>query len=171
MRTIGMHVRFQNPQTPQSLGLRDFANLGNGRKASSMTCHQTIVWIDAQEACILRMKNGLEHESTIHAKVGHEASLGSASGASEAADPNGYFHRVARALDIADEILIVGPSETKVDFTTYMHKNEHAIDPRILGMETIAHPTDLQLTAFAKLYFTVGGPRRSGNGSGQAKAD
>ena len=81
-----------------------------------------------------------------------------------------YFYRVARALDIADEILVVGPSETKTEFVNYMHKNEHSIDPRILGVETIAHPTDLQLAAFAKLYFTVGGPRRTGNGNGQKQA-
>ncbi len=166
-----MRVRFQNPQIQQSLGLRDFANFGNGRKACPMTCHQTIVWIDAQEASILRMENGLEHESTIFAQVALDAIPKPEGAKSEAADSNGYFNRVARALDTADEILIVGPSETKVEFVAYMHKNEHAIDPRILGVETITHPTDIQLAAFAKLYFTVGGPRRSGNGSGHAKAE
>jgi stalled ribosome rescue protein Dom34 len=138
-----------------------------------MTCHQTIVWIDDQEACILRMEDGLERDSTVFARIGQEAILEPVSGDSEDAAPSStsYFHRVARALDIADEILIVGPSATKLEFAEYMHKSDHAIDPRILGVETIAHPTDTQLAAFAKLYFTVGGPRRSGNGSGHKKAD
>ena len=136
-----------------------------------MTCHRTIVWIDDQEACILRMDNGLEHESTIHAQIGQDTSLDPVGSGRELATSNGYFHRVARALDIADEILVVGPTATKTAFVSYMHKNEHALDPRILGVETIAHPTDTQLAAFAKLYFTVGGPRRSGNGSGHAKSE
>ena len=127
-----------------------------------MTFHQAIVWIDDIEACILKMDNGLEHESTILARDGRESVARPEGGA-----PGGYFHRVARALDIADEILIVGPSLTKVEFQKYMNKNNHAVDPRILGVETIPHRTDVQLAAFAKLYFSVSGPRRGGNGSSQ----
>ena len=47
-----------------------------------------------------------------------------------------------------------------------MHKNDHAIDPRVLGVETVAQLDDEALAGFAKLYFTLGGPRRNGNGSG-----
>lgn len=53
-------------------------------------------------------------------------------------DPNTSFERVARALDAADEILIVGPCATKGEFVMYMHINDHAIDRRILGVETVA---------------------------------
>lgn len=125
-----------------------------------MTCRQAIVWIDDIEACILKMDNGLEHESTIQARDNSESAARPERGAS-----GGYFHRVARALDIADEILIVGPSSTKIEFQKYMNKNDHAIDPRILGVETIPHRADVRLAAFAKLYFAAGGPRRGGNGS------
>lgn len=125
-----------------------------------MACLQAIVWIDEVEACILKMDSGLEHESMIPAWVGSEPTARAEGGAA-----GGYFHRVARALDLADEILIVGPSSTKVEFQSFMNKNDHAIDPRILGVETIPHHTDAQLAAFAKLYFTTGGPRRGGNGS------
>ena len=70
-----------------------------------------------------------------------------------------------RALDTADEILIVGPCDVKLEFVKYMHKNDHVIDPRILGVETLAHLNDSELAGSAKLYFTVGGPLRTGNGS------
>lgn len=111
------------------------------------------------------MDNGLEHESTIRACEGSEADPVRAGGESAAGHDASasYFHRIARALDIADEILVVGPSETKLQFVKYMHKNEHAVDPRILGVETIARFVDIELAAFAKLYFSVGGPMRSGN--------
>lgn len=136
-----------------------------------MTCHQTIVWIDEQEARISCIEDGLGKESTVLFQSNHTVTQEPAERDSASVDKNSYFHRVARALDIADEILIVGPSATKGEFARYMNKNDHAIDPRVLGVETIAQPNDPQLTAFAKLYFTIGGPRRSGNGSGKANAE
>jgi hypothetical protein len=72
---------------------------------------------------------------------------------------------------VAHEILIVGPSATKLEFVKYMHKNDHAIDPRILGVETIGKPDAAELAGLAKLYFKCGGPLRSGNGSGHALVD
>ena len=86
-------------------------------------------------------------------------------------DSNAFFQEVARALDTADEILIVGPSATKGQFVEYLHKNDHAFDPRILGVETIDHPNDSQLAGYAKLYYISGGPRRRGNGSGYRVTD
>jgi stalled ribosome rescue protein Dom34 len=136
-----------------------------------MSLHQSIVWIDAQEARISHMEKELRDESTILALDTHSAPIQTAGieGPPEASD--GFFHQVARALDTADEILIVGPSATKVEFVNYLHKNEHSIDPRILGIEAINYPNDSELAAFAKLYFTVGGPCRAGNGSKFGKAD
>ncbi|HEY5955244.1 MAG TPA: hypothetical protein VIV60_01775 [Polyangiaceae bacterium] len=134
-----------------------------------MTCHRAIVWIDATEACILRMDNGLKHELTILAQqVPRSPDDPESTPDGTTSEPKedaalAYFNRVARALDIADEILVVGPSSTKLDFVKYMNKNQHALDPRILGVETIASRTDSELAAFAKVYFT-GGPRRAGNG-------
>jgi stalled ribosome rescue protein Dom34 len=138
------------------------------RTATAMTAHQAIVWIDETEACVLRVDEGLKRESTIRAfkpdSTRGDTAAQNATGADQASTLD-YFHRVARALDVADEILIVGPCITKVEFTKYMHKNEHALDPRILGVETIGSRSDAEIAAFAKLYFKVGGPRRPGNGS------
>lgn len=112
------------------------------------------------EARILRMEEGLHHELTIHALDMQDAPKPPVGDGDTTDNSNDYFQQVARALDRSDEILIVGPSATKDEFVKYMHKNDHSIDPRILGIETIAHPNDSQLAGFAKLYFTLGGPRR-----------
>jgi stalled ribosome rescue protein Dom34 len=123
---------------------------------------QSIVWIDEKEARILRVEEGLYHKATIHPP--ESATRASVEHASFESD-GGYFNQVARALDWADEILIVGPSSTKSEFLKYMHKNDHAIDPRILGVESIEEPSDKELIGFADLYFRAGGPARSGNGA------
>jgi len=127
-----------------------------------MSLHQAIAWIEEKEARILRVEKGLHHVSTIV----RDAQTEPAGNVAAIARKDGFFFEVARALDSADEILVVGPSAVKLEFVKYMHKNDHAFDPRILGVETIDNPDDTKLEGYAKLYFTDGGPRRSGNGSG-----
>lgn len=136
-----------------------------------MSLHQTIAWIEEKEARILRVEKGLHHDSTIVAPDSQDMPKQAASNDGTTEEANGFFHQIARALDTADEILIVGPSAIKLEFVKYMHQNDHAFDPRILGVETIDDPNDQKIAEYAKLYFTEGGPRRSGNGSGYKGTD
>jgi len=134
-----------------------------------VTCQQAIIWIDEREACILRVDKDLELESRISLEDGTARAVGAEDFGSDSTRRRtakfSYFERVARSLDAFDEILIVGPSAAKTEFLAFMHKNKHAIDPRVLGVETIANRTDIELSRFAKLYFTIGDKKRRGNGS------
>ena len=130
-----------------------------------MSLYQAIAWIEDKEARILRVEAGIHHETTIAAHDSRDMHGRPASTDGAIDKPNGFFRRVARALDAADEILIVGPSTIKLEFLKYMHKNDHSRDPRILGIETVDHPNEDQLAGYAKLYFKEGGPRRNGNGA------
>ena len=64
-----------------------------------------------------------------------------------------FFHAVVAELAETEEILVVGPSTAKLDFIRYVHKHAHAVEARIVGVETVDHPTDGQLVAYAKNYF------------------
>ena len=136
-----------------------------------MSLHQIIAWIGDTEARILRVDAGIHHETTIVAATvpAMQEQLDPTDNPTERVDS--YFHRVARALDTADEILVVGPSGTKLEFVKFMHKNDHAFDPRILGVETLDDLVDAKLAGYAKIYFTDGGPRRLGHGSGYKGTD
>src|SRR5664280_3383688 len=123
--------------------------------ATPVSLHQAIVWIDDNEARIMRVDEGIHHDSTIHAPNSHDAPKQPAGNGGVADDSNMFFEQVARALDSADEILIVGPSAAKEAFVKYMHKNDHTIDPRILGVETIAHPDDKELAAVSYTHLTL----------------
>ena len=123
-----------------------------------MNAHQSVVWIDHQEARILRVESEIVHVSTIHPRGPEQQPPGAQDPEDHADELALYFHEVARALDVADEILIVGPSAAKLEFVKYMNKNEHALDPRILGVETVEHPSDKRLIDFATLYFKGRGP-------------
>jgi len=125
-----------------------------------MSLRQSIVWIEEKQACIIRVDNGLHLESTIVAQpLASHAATSNDNAATEQDDS--YFGRVTRALAEAHEILVVGPSVTKLDLIKYLNKNDHGYDARILGVETVDAPDDVRLEGYAKLYFTSGGPRRS----------
>jgi hypothetical protein len=47
----------------------------------------------------------------------------------------------------------VGPSTAKLDFSRYLHKHDPALEARIVGIETVDHPSDGQLVAYARKYF------------------
>ncbi len=70
-------------------------------------------------------------------------------------DVHRFFHEVARALEGAEPILVVGPSTAKLQFFRYVQKHEHALEPKIVGLETVDHPTDGQIVAYAKRYFGI----------------
>jgi hypothetical protein len=72
---------------------------------------------------------------------------------SHPADAQHYYRDVARALEDAAEILVVGPSTAKLEFIKYVHKHDHALEGRVVGVETVDHPTDGQLVAYARRYF------------------
>jgi stalled ribosome rescue protein Dom34 len=75
-------------------------------------------------------------------------------------DAKTFFHALCGSLQSAEEILIVGPSTAKLDLVRYIHKNEHLLEPRIVGIETVDHPSSGQLIAYAKSYFGLD-PRES----------
>ena len=64
-----------------------------------------------------------------------------------------YYHRVAQALAGAHEILVVGPAQAKLHLVKHIHAHDHALVPRLVGVETVDHPSDGQLVAYARKYF------------------
>jgi hypothetical protein len=120
---------------------------------------QSVVWIDERQACISRVDGEMQLECTIYASPLPKTSEAATADGSANDELHGFFFQVARSLDEATQILIVGPSATKLELIKYMHKHDHAFDPRIVGVETIEHADDPRIAGYAKLYFTSGGPR------------
>jgi stalled ribosome rescue protein Dom34 len=117
-----------------------------------MTKHGA-VWIDHHEAKIFhvapetfdvavhRPDHLIRRHSTVTAEHAHPAEI------------QRFFHEVAQALANVDEILVVGPGSAKLELIKYVHKHDHALEPRIIGVETADHPTDGQLAAHVRRYF------------------
>jgi|SRR5688500_15160119 stalled ribosome rescue protein Dom34 len=112
----------------------------------------TAVWIDHQEARIFHIDPAtLDAETVMESLQNSHHKHGSAKGHPE--DDKRFFHDVSKALEGTDDVLIVGPSTGKLAFLKYVQKHDHALEPRIVGIETVDHPTDAQLVAYATTYF------------------
>lgn len=114
-----------------------------------MTTRHAAVWLDHSEAKIFHVdderfdpkivqpRHHLRRHSIITAEHSHPADL------------EHYFHAIAQALSDVAEILVVGPGSAKLEFIKHVHKHEHPLEAKIVGVETVDHPTDGQLVAFA----------------------
>ena len=116
------------------------------------------IWIDHKEARIFHIRPDKIDEATVTAplqNIHHKHPRGQESVKEHPDDAKRFFDEVARALEGTEEILVVGPSTAKLEFVRYLHKHDHALEPRIVGIETVDHPTDGQLVAHAKKYFKM----------------
>ena len=61
--------------------------------------------------------------------------------------------QVVDAVKDAAPFLVVGPGGAKLELIRVMHKDHHELEKRLVAVETIDHPTDGQLLAYARKYF------------------
>jgi hypothetical protein len=113
--------------------------------------HHTVVWIDHSQAKLFRIDADGTEEVDVAAPHFHVHSKAGVSGRRE--DNGPFFKEVTAALDPKSELLIVGPSDAKLGLIKYIHAHHAALDPNVVGVETVDHPTDGQLVAYAKKYF------------------
>lgn len=112
------------------------------------------IWLDHAEARVFHIQPDQTDEQTFFApseKNHHKHSRSQSD--SHPNDQKKYFHDIARSLDGNDGILVVGPSTAKLDFLRYLHAHDQAIERTVVGVETVDHPTDKQIIAYAKKYF------------------
>ena len=68
-------------------------------------------------------------------------------------DAKKFFHEVARSVDGTDAVLIIGPSSAKLEFLRYVQDYDKKLQARVVGTETVDHPTDREIVAYARKYF------------------
>jgi hypothetical protein len=119
-----------------------------------MPIRHAAVWIDHEEAKIFQIDRETFEEKTLrdpHRELHRRPTV--AAEKSHPTDGEHFYRDVALALEGADEVLVVGPSTAKLEFIKHVHKHDHALVAKIIGVETVDHPTDGQLAAYARHYF------------------
>ena len=120
-----------------------------------MTHYHAVVWLDHAQAQVFFFNPSDVEEVQFrghpsHHQVHHKSgSIGS--GKSD--EDKGYFHDIAITLDGAGEVLIVGPGVAKLHFVRYLHRHDPRLEQKTVGVETVDHPTDHQIVAYARKYF------------------
>ena len=124
-----------------------------------MSSLHAAVWIDHNEAKIFHVDDETLDADVIRPRRHLSRHPTQTAERSHPADEQHFFHEVAQAVESAREILVVGPGKAKLEFIKHVQKHDHAIEPKIIGVETVDHPTDKQLVAHAKKYFHVSAAR------------
>ncbi|HVH46917.1 MAG TPA: hypothetical protein VM925_31455 [Labilithrix sp.] len=119
-----------------------------------MTYRHAVLWIDQHEAKIFHVGDDTFDAAIIESQHRHVRRHSDATRErAHPADAQHYYHEVARALEGVAEILVVGPGAAKLEFIKHVHKHDRGLEPKIIGVETVDHPTDGQLVAHARHYF------------------
>ena len=121
-----------------------------------MSHYHAVVWLDHSEAHVMHIapedvEKSIIHPANPHRQVHSKSTLGSG----RAPEDQAYYHDVAEALKGAQEILIVGPASAKLQLVKHIHAHDHGLVDKIMGVETVDHPTDGQVVAYARKYFAA----------------
>ncbi len=118
-----------------------------------MSFNHVVVWLDQAEAHVIHFtRDDAETEiiktSSVHQhlKAGVDASV-------QSEQNPGYLNEIAAALDSAKEILIVGPGQEKLLLVKHLEKHHAGVAAKVVSVETVDHPSDSQLLAYARKYF------------------
>jgi stalled ribosome rescue protein Dom34 len=120
-----------------------------------MSHRHAVVWLDHVEATIIKFSHEGSHELHVRSRMASSKSHSDSgqSGSGHVRDDVEFFDEVARLVGDAREVLIVGPGLAKVAFERHVHKHHRPLAIRIVGVETVDHPTSGEILKFAKTYF------------------
>lgn len=116
--------------------------------------YHVILWIDHKEATVFDV-GGENRIGRVENAVGdtHLHHRAGAMGSGHAHEDEHYLKAVTEALATAHEIVVTGPAQAKFELMRWMKGNAPQTAAKVLGIETLDHPTDGELLAFAKRYF------------------
>lgn len=122
-----------------------------------MSHFHAVVWLDHSEAHVMHISPGDVEKSVIHPSKPHQHlhSKSGSVGSGRPAEDKAYYHAIVEALHGAQEVLVVGPAQAKLQLIKHIHGHDVQMSNKIVGVETIDHPSDGQLVAYARKYFVA----------------
>ena len=122
-----------------------------------MSHYHAVVWLDHSEAHVMHIAPDDVEKSVVHPSKPHQKlhSKSGTVGAGRKAEDDHYYHAIVEALKGAEEILVVGPAQAKLQLIKHIHSHDQDMVKKVVGVETIDHPSDGQLVAYARKYFVA----------------
>jgi hypothetical protein len=119
--------------------------------------YHAAIWIDHREARVFHFGPAdfetlalRPDEPTRH--IHHKAN---SIGSGHATTSPDYLREVAQSVVDAGAVLITGPANAKTELVEYIHLHDPKLAKAIAGVETVDHPSDAQLVAYARKYLTA----------------
>lgn len=113
-----------------------------------MSLFHAVVWLDHHAAQVLQFDAEHVQAQKVKSHSHHTKQHGSA-----VRTEHEFFGEVCDALAGITEVLVTGSKTAQADFKHYVEKHRAAVAKQIVGYETVDHPTENQLVAFARQYF------------------
>jgi stalled ribosome rescue protein Dom34 len=119
--------------------------------------YRALVWLDHRQAHVMHIspddvEKSVVHPVQPHLNLHHKSGV---IGTGRQPEDQAYYHAIALALKGAQEILVVGPAHAKLQLIKHIHHHDPAMSDKIMGVETVDHPTDAQRVAHARSYFVA----------------
>jgi hypothetical protein len=114
-----------------------------------MPLHHAVVFVDLHCAKIVQFGSQALHEHKVNAHL-------HLSGQDErnARSQHEFFGKVCDGLDGVAEVLVVGGHTGISDFKHYAQKHRPTVATQIAGYAPVDHPSDNELVALARQWFT-----------------
>ena len=120
-----------------------------------MSLNHAVIWIDHQEAHVMFLSENASEAEIIRSKSTHTHLHHKANeiGSGRLDLDSKYLHSVMQAVNESKEILILGPGSAKLELIKHAHQHDAKIAEKIVGVETVDHPSDKEILAHARKFF------------------
>ncbi len=117
--------------------------------------HHAVIWIDHREARVFHFGRTDVERLVIYPEhpTNHIHHKANSIGSGHAAADHEYLHAVTESFADADTVLITGPANAKTELIKHIHQHKPGKMKAIAGVETVDHPSDGSLVAYARKYF------------------
>jgi stalled ribosome rescue protein Dom34 len=120
-----------------------------------MSLNHAVIWIDHQEAHVMFLSEAASEAEVIRSKSTHTHlhHKGGEVGSGRLQLDEKYLHSVINAVNETKEILVIGPGSAKLELIKHAHQHDPRIAANIVGVETVDHPSDKEILAYARKFF------------------
>jgi stalled ribosome rescue protein Dom34 len=112
----------------------------------------TVIWIDREHAKVFHVSDGsMERKRLWSEPAGHHPHRREKPGRDR--EETALFREAAAELTGSDRVILLGPGVAKHHFRNFLAEQRPLLCKKVVGIETVDHPSDGQIAAMAKLYF------------------
>ena len=136
---------------------RLLASVRRQKETYLMSIHHyhAVIWIDHREARVFHFSPTDVERLVLHPDhpTRHLHHKANSIGSGNAAEDHNYLHAVMESIADAGAVLITGPANAKTELIKHIHQHDPKLMKIIAGVETVDHPSDAALVAYARKYF------------------